>query len=73
MSDVWFNLRIGIFHIQIQYGSWIKFRFSKNSFWRADKENNYGWLKAPVALYDFRPIFNIECIRQDKRNSKHGL
>ena len=55
MSECWFNLRVGVWHFQIKFGEWLKIRKSRNDYWGFE----YRWLKYPIALYDFKPIYNI--------------
>lgn len=47
MSNLWINIRIGIFHLQAELGSLWKWSFRPNRAWRGR------WLKEPFAVYDF--------------------
>lgn len=53
MSNVWFNIRIGVYHLQIKYGRWFRLEVSKNDYWCGK------WVKSPLAFYDFDIIRNI--------------
>lgn len=58
MSNIWFNIRIGIYHFQIKYGFWFLVEKSKNEYW-----SGYKWIKSPIAIYDFKVIGNIKWIK----------
>lgn len=51
MSDLWINIRIGCYHIQAECGS-LKVRVTRNDYWG----QRWNWIKAPVAVYDFKPM-----------------
>ena len=46
MSDCWINIRIGVWHIQAEYGSLWKWQIRKNPYWYNK------WLKSPIAFYE---------------------
>lgn len=58
MSNIWFNIRIGVYHFQIEYGSWLLVEKSKNEYW-----SGYKWLKSPIVFYDFKFCENIKFIK----------
>jgi len=47
MSDVWFNLRIWIYHFQAGRKEWWRIEFSKNEYHRGNKDSKI------VELYQF--------------------
>lgn len=54
MSDTWFNLRIGPYHLQGKFRSIFAWSLSYNSYWK-DR-----WAKNPVDIYEFRPTLLVE-------------
>lgn len=53
MSNVWFNIRLWVWHFQIEHGYLFRIRVFRNSYWV-----DQGWkalLRTPVAVCDFQP------------------
>lgn len=48
MSDLWFNVRFGAFHLQCKKYSLTKWNLSHNSYWA-----NWKWLKEPFDICEF--------------------
>ena len=47
MSDLWLNIRIGVYHIEAKTKSPWHWTIARNDYWKGK------WYRNPIAVYDF--------------------